>query len=158
MNIPTPIHIIDLDNLLNNLTGTISKIRKETSCHFLFAIKGFSSPDILSYMSCYLDGISASGLFEARLGKNLVKKHVFTYSPAYKSEEILSIIDYSDSIVFNSINQFNAYSNIAKEHNCSCGIRINPEFSFFPDRFQILYLSGQAAEECQHRLSTIEAF
>lgn len=137
MNIPTPLHIIDLDRLSNNLSGTILKIKQKTSCNFLFAIKGFSSPYILPYMYDYLDGISASGLFEARLGKSIFHKHVCTYSPAYKSDEILSIITYSDSIVFNSINQFNKYSKTAKEHGCSCGIRINPEFSFFSDSYKV---------------------
>ena len=60
MNIPTPLHIIDLDRLSNNLSGTILKIKQKTSCNFLFAIKGFSSPYILPYMYDYLDGISAS--------------------------------------------------------------------------------------------------
>lgn len=137
MNISTPIHIIDLDRLLNNLSGPIAKIRESTACNFLFAIKGFSSPNILPYMFDYLDGISASGLFEARLGRECIKKHVCTYSPAYKDDEILSIVKLSNSVIFNSIEQFSKYSVIAKNYECSCGIRINPEFSFFEDSYKV---------------------
>lgn len=69
MMIPTPCHIIDLDRLRYNLDQRIKKLRQNAGCTVLLAIKGFSADSILPYMQDYLDGISASGAFEARLGK-----------------------------------------------------------------------------------------
>lgn len=136
MEITTPCHIIDLDALKCNLEKSISKIRSEANCSVLLALKGFSTLDILSFMRDYLDGVSASGAFEAELGKEWVGKHVCTYSPVYSKKEFDLIADNTNHLVFNSMRQFNEYNMLAKSKNCSCGIRINPEHSSLPDFFR----------------------
>lgn len=135
MMIPTPCHIIDLDRLRYNLNQRIKKLRQNVGCTVLLAIKGFSADTILPYMQDYLDGISASGAFEARLGKNVFHKCVCTFSPAYQKNTINDIVKYSDKIVFNSMNQYNTFSPLAISSGCSCGIRINPEYSELPIDF-----------------------
>lgn len=132
----TPCHIIDLDCLSRNLNGPIKHIRTNAYCNILLALKGFSSSQILPYMATGLDGVSASGAYEAKLGKEAIGKYVCTYSPIYKDDEIELILQNSDSIVFNSINQYLKYHDLAIEHNTSCGIRINPNYSFLPDSFR----------------------
>ncbi len=136
MKITTPCHIIDLDALKNNLEKRIGKIKNEADCNILLALKGFSTPYVLNFMREYLDGISASGAFEARLGKEIIKKHVCTYSPVYLKNEIDLITENTNNLVFNSMHQFNNYSALAKSRNCSCGIRINPEYSSLPNSFR----------------------
>ena len=136
MTLPTPCHIIDLDRLHYNLDNRIHHIRQRTDCTVLLAIKGFSADTILPYMRDSLDGISASGAFEARLGKTIFKKCVCTFSPAYQKETIDSVVKYSDKIVFNSLYQYNAFSPIAIRAGKSCGIRINPEYGELPMDFR----------------------
>ena len=135
MTLPTPCHIIDLDRLHYNLDNRIHHIRQRTGCTVLLAIKGFSADTILPYMRDSLDGISASGVFEAHLGKTIFQKCVCTFSPAYQKETIDSVVKYSDKIVFNSLHQYNAFSSVAIRAGKSCGIRINPEYGELPMDF-----------------------
>lgn len=81
-----------------------------------------------------MDGISSSGVFEGKLGKELNTK-VSTFSNAYTDENIQEICKNSDFVIFNSINQYKNYKEYAKKENCSIGIRINPEYTELPDEF-----------------------
>ncbi len=135
MMLPTPCHIIDLDRLKYNLENRINQIKQKTGCTVLLAIKGFSSDVILPYMCNGLDGISASGSFEARLGKTIFGKCVCTFSPAYQENTMGTVIKYSDKIVFNSIYQYNTFSPAVVRAGRSCGIRINPEYVELPADF-----------------------
>ena len=135
MILPTPCHIIDLDRLHYNLSCRINKLKQEVNCTVLLAIKGFSADTILPYLRNDLDGISASGAFEARLGKTIFRKCVCTFSPAYQKDSINDVIKYSDKIVFNSLYQYSEFSKLAINAGCSCGIRINPEYSELPMDF-----------------------
>ena len=76
-------------------------------------------------------GITASSLFEARLGYEKMGKEVHIYSPAYIEEEFDEIIKYCDHIVFNSFSQWKKYRDKVKNagKDIECGIRINPEYS-----------------------------
>lgn len=133
MNINTPFHVIDLDRLRKNLQSSIKSLREAANCNVLLALKGFSTPEILEGISDDIDGISASGAFEAILGRNTINKHVCTYSAAYKECDIETICQKSNSIIFNSMYQYLTYKKVAKKNNASCGIRINPEFSLLPN-------------------------
>lgn len=135
MMLPTPCHIIDLDRLRYNLDQRIKKLRQDARCTVLLAIKGFSADSILPYMRDFLDGISASGPFEARLGKTVLRKCVCTFSPAYQENTINDVVKYSDKIIFNSMHQYHIFSPLAINNGCSCGIRINPEYSELPMDF-----------------------
>ncbi len=74
MALLTPCQIIDLDFLKERLEGPIRQLRKETGCHMLLSLKGFSTIFFLPFLEKYLDGFSASGMFEARLGRELTNK------------------------------------------------------------------------------------
>lgn len=128
IELQTPCHIIDLDALRKNLER-ISELKQMAECNIYLAVKGFSAPYLFKELEDSLDGISASGLYEARLGYEQFGKHVQTYSPAFRDDEIDDVIKYSDTIIFNSMAQFNKYYKKAQKANCSCGIRINPLFS-----------------------------
>ncbi len=127
-DIKTPCHFIDLDVLRENL-DRISEFKRIAQCSVYLAVKGFSAPYLFHELKDTLDGISASGLYEARLGRDHFGKHVQTYSPAFREDQIDDVLAYSDTIVFNSTAQYNKYAKKAKLANCSCGIRINPLFS-----------------------------
>ena len=131
--INTPAHLIDLNQIRENFKN-INTIRKSTGAKFFLALKGFSNDEIIERFIDNLDGLSSSGLFEARLGKELESK-VSTFTPTYTDENIKEICKNSEYIVFNSLYQYKKYFKEARKENCSIGIRINPEYTELPDHF-----------------------
>lgn len=128
-DIKTPFYLLDENRLIDN--GKIIKdICDETGAKILLALKCFSNYDLFDTLSLYVSGTEASGLFEARLGREYMKdKEVHVFSAAFRDDEILDILKYADHIIFNSINQLKKYGPIAKKMNKEVGLRINPEYS-----------------------------
>lgn len=127
MDFSTPCYVIDLDRLSRNLDN-ISKLQRQADCKVLLALKGFSMAKVLPFILERLDGLSASGAFEAKLGKGS-QAVVSTFAPAYPPETFRVVTENSDMIVFNSVDQYQALSPAAREAGASCGLRINPKYS-----------------------------
>jgi carboxynorspermidine decarboxylase len=129
-NIPTPIYIVD-ETLLEKNLKILKRVSDVTGCRILLAQKAFSMFAVYPMISEYLQGTTASSLYEARLGKEEMKGEVHIYSPAYREDEIDEIISLSDHIVFNSFSQWKKYKKKVKsaDKKIECGIRINPEYS-----------------------------
>lgn len=128
LNIPSPSHVINLDKIQDNL-DILNCLRQKTNLTLLFAIKGFSNPQILHYYIEQFDGISASSLWEARFAKKLTSLPVHIFSPAFSLENFSAICSYSDYIIFNSPTQWKNFGENALSQNIQCGIRINPKYS-----------------------------
>lgn len=128
-DLPTPCYVIDESALVHN--GEILKgVQDRTGAKILLAQKAFSNYDFYPMLSKYLAGTEASGLYEARLGREeMTDKEVHTFCGAYKQEDIEEILEHSDHIVFNSINQLARWGCLAKRRGRSVGLRINPQFS-----------------------------
>ena len=125
----TPCYVIDEKKLLHN-AEVLSSVIANTGCKILLAQKAFSNYDFYPLLSGYISGTEASGLFEARLGKEeMPEGEVHVFSAAYREDEIDEIISYADHIVFNSIYQLKKFGPIAKQAGKSIGLRINPECS-----------------------------
>ena len=77
----------------------------------------------------YLAGTTASGLFEARLGHEQFGGETHVFSPAYREEEFVQLLQYADDFVFNSPNQLRKYGKRAKDAGKLVGLRVNPECS-----------------------------
>lgn len=71
----------------------------------------------------------ASGLYEARLGREELGKENHIFSPAYREEGMDEILRLCDHIVFNSPSQLKKYKNRVLEKGKSVGLRVNPECS-----------------------------
>jgi len=129
--LPTPCYLVDERLFLKNLE-ILNSIQQRTGCKVLLALKGFSMYSIFPLVSKYLKGVTASSLFEARLGYEEMGKEVHIYAPAYIEEEFDKILNYCDHITFNSFDQWNRFKEKVKSiksKTISCGIRINPEYS-----------------------------
>lgn len=124
----TPYYLIDADLLEKNLK-ILNDVRQKSGCRILLAQKCFSMFRLYPLIGQYLDGTTASGLYEARLGHEEMKKENHVYSAAYRDDEIEEIMTICDHVVFNSFHQWQKYQSLAKKHHVSCGIRINPECS-----------------------------
>ena len=125
----TPCYVIDEKRLLHN-AEVLSSVMSRTGCRILLAQKAFSNYDFYPLISGYISGTEASGLFEARLGKEeMPEGEVHVFCAAYRDDEIDEIISYADHIIFNSIYQLKKFGPSAKKAGRSVGLRINPECS-----------------------------
>ena len=126
----TPAYVIDENQLIRNLE-ILSKVKKDTGCHILLASKAYSNYATYPLIAKYLDGVTASGINEARLGYEEMHKQVHVFSPAYIPKDVDALMDYCDHMVFNSFHQWELYKDKIQAHSkhISCGIRINPEYS-----------------------------
>ena len=127
-DLPTPCYIVDIAALERNLQ-LLKQIKDETGCRILLAQKAFSMYGLYPLIAEYLDGCTASGLFEARLGQEEMGKENHVFAPAYREEEIDEIIELCDHIVFNSFSQLERYRDRVLNAGKSIGLRINPECS-----------------------------
>lgn len=128
-SLPTPCYIIDEAALKHNVE-ILSAVMHRTGCRILLAQKAFSNYDFYPLLSGYLSGTEASGLYEARLGKECMPKgEIHVFCGAYRNEEFEELLKYADHIVFNSPNQLAKFGRQAKRVGKSIGLRINPECS-----------------------------
>ncbi|MBR5181154.1 MAG: carboxynorspermidine decarboxylase [Clostridiales bacterium] len=125
----TPCYVIDEKKLAAN-AKVLAAVISHTGCRILLAQKAFSNYDFYPLLEEHISGTEASGLFEARLGKEeMPGKEVHVFCAAYRGDEFDELLSYADHIVFNSINQLKKFGKTAKQHGKSLGLRINPECS-----------------------------
>ena len=124
--IATPAYVLDEAALRRNLE-ILRGVRERTGCKILLAQKAFSMFSVYPMIAEYLDGSTASGLYEARLGREELHGEVHVYSPAYKPDEIPALNRIADHIVFNSVRQLFTYRRSCTK--VSVGLRVNPECS-----------------------------
>lgn len=129
--LPTPCYVVDEALLRNNLK-ILKSVQDRTGCKILLAQKAFSMYSVYPIISEYLTGTTASGLYEAKLGKEeMPNGEVHVYAPAYKKSDFKEIVTIADHIVFNSFEQYEKfYPDVLKSgRNIEVGIRMNPEYS-----------------------------
>ncbi len=126
--VPTPAFVLDLNRLRKNLE-TAKRVRDEADCKILLATKAFALPAAFPYMRAYLDGTTASGEHEARLGAESFGKEVHVYSPAYAPGEVERLCEVAQHIYFNSAAQLNQYGALAIQAGAQIGLRVNPGYS-----------------------------
>ncbi len=88
--------------LLEKNLKILRNVMDRTGCHILLAQKCFSMFYTYPLIGKYLSGTTASGLYEARLGKEYMGGETHVYSAAYRDDEIDEILEICDHIVFNS--------------------------------------------------------
>ncbi|MFS0691030.1 carboxynorspermidine decarboxylase [Sporosarcina sp. 179-K 8C2 HS] len=128
--VPSPSYVVDEKLLIKNLE-LLKSVIDRTGCKILLAQKGFSMFSVYPLIGQYLDGVTSSGLLEAKLGYEEMGKEVHTYSPAFTEADFEEILSYSDHLVFNSFDQWRRFRDKVKNYPkpIECGIRINPEYS-----------------------------
>lgn len=124
----TPYFLVDEERLLHNLE-ILREVKEHSGCRILLAQKAFSMYSCYPLLAEFLDGSAASGLYEARLGREEFGKETHVFSPAYREDEFDEILSYADHVVFNSPSQVQRYGRKAKQAGKSIGLRINPECS-----------------------------
>jgi carboxynorspermidine decarboxylase len=128
-SIRTPAYVLDIALLKRNL-ATAARIKRETGAKILLATKAWALPAAFGIMRDVLDGTTASGEYEARLGREEFGKEVHVYAPAYTEREIENLVAIADHIYFNSPEQIFRFLPIVKKKAAiEIGIRVNPGYS-----------------------------
>ena len=126
--ISTPYFLVDETRLVQNLE-ILRQVADQAGCKILLAQKAFSMFSCYPLLRRYLAGSTASGLYEARLGKEHFGGETHVFSPAYKPEEFEELLTYADHFVFNSPRQLQKFGPAAKAAGKAVGLRVNPECS-----------------------------
>ncbi len=126
--IRTPYFVVD-EGLLRKNLELLHQVQEEAGCRILLAQKAFSMFYCYPLIAQYLCGTTASGLYEARLGKEKFGGETHVFSPAYREDEFQELLTYADHFVFNSPNQLRKFGPRAREAGKSVGLRTNPRCS-----------------------------
>jgi carboxynorspermidine decarboxylase len=123
--VETPVYLLD-ETLIEENMRVMRYVKDRTGCKILHALKAYATFATFPLMSRYLDGTCASGVNEARLGREEFRKEVHTFGAAYREKEIDGVLRYSDVIIFNSFHQLTKYGEKAREKGVEIGVRVNP--------------------------------
>lgn len=124
----TPAYVLDVAALKRNLE-TVARIKREAGCKVLLATKAWAMPAAFPLMRDTLDGTTASGEYEARMGAEEFGKEVHVYAPAYSFGEVERLTKIADHIYFNSPDEIARHKAAVKAAGKKIGVRINPGYS-----------------------------
>ncbi|MEM6858987.1 MAG: carboxynorspermidine decarboxylase [Pseudomonadota bacterium] len=128
--VDTPAFVVDAAKIRANCQ-ILADIRDAAGCKVFAALKAFSMHSVAPIMGEYLDGVSTSGLWEARLASEFYDGEIATYSAAYKPVDLEEVCRLSDHVIFNSPGQMGR-ARLILDHaattggDVSVGLRINP--------------------------------
>src|SRR5258706_14687746 len=78
----------------------------------------------------YLSGTCASGVHEAKLGREYFGGEVHTYSAAYSESDLREALKISNHVIFNSPAQWKRFRPLCEPYkNLKFGLRVNPQHS-----------------------------
>jgi len=123
----TPYYLIDERRLLRNLR-VIERVRRLSGARALLALKCFAAWSVFPLLRRCLDGVTSSGVYEARLGREKFGGEVHAYSVGFSREDVRAVRRYADKIIFNSLSQWRRLAGEAR--GLDVGVRVNPGFSF----------------------------
>ena len=134
-SVPSPAFVVDEAAVRRNL-AIIRDVRDRSGAKVLAALKAFSMWSLGPVVAEYLDGVCASGIYEARLGREEYSgadgsREVATYCAGYKAEDLPEIFRLSDHVIFNSPGQIARFrpqieAARAAGETFDVGLRINP--------------------------------
>ena len=130
--LPTPCYVVDSALLERNLQ-LLARVQEQSGAKVLLALKGFAMYHFAPLISRYLSGVCASGLHEAKLGREFFRGEVHTFSAAFPPADMAEVLQLSDHVIFNSFNQWQRFRAqalaAAQTKDLHFGLRINPQQS-----------------------------
>jgi len=129
----TPAFVYDEAVIIARLAA-LSDVRSDSGCKILYSIKAAPLSGLLQTITEYVDGFSASSLFECQIAREIIKGKgsIHITSPGLREDDVKSIVNYADYISFNSMSQWQQYKSLVNG-KLNCGLRLNPEKSFARD-------------------------
>jgi carboxynorspermidine decarboxylase len=131
--VPSPCFVVDEAAIEENLR-VLDAVQRASGAKILLALKAFSMWSLAPLAARYLKGTCASGLHEARLGREAFGGEVHTFSAAYTAADLAEILEISDHVVFNSFAQWERFQPLVcaartRRPELRFGVRVNPERS-----------------------------
>ncbi|WP_370522079.1 carboxynorspermidine decarboxylase [Helicobacter winghamensis] len=137
-DIPSPCYVLEEEKFEKNLQ-LLDSVQKRSGAKILLALKGYALWRSFDLAKQYLSGVTASGIYEARLGYEEFGKEVTAFSPSYKLEEMRELVQISNHIIFNSFIQWQTFKDLIDTQNSlrerkglakiEVGLRVNPKYS-----------------------------
>lgn len=127
-SIESPAYVLDAAALKRNL-ATVRRIKQESGAKVLLATKAWAMPEAFPLMRDSLDGTTASGEYEARMGREDFGKEVHVFAPAYGPGEVQRLCTMADHIYFNSPGELAAGLPLVEKAGRHAGVRVNPGYS-----------------------------
>jgi len=127
--LPSPCFVVDEVAVEENLK-ILNKVQEASGAKVLAALKAFSMWSLGPLVGKYLSGTCASGVHEARLGREYYGGEVHTYSAAFSEADLKAVLKVSDHVVFNSPAQWKRFRPLcAPYRDVKFGLRVNPQHS-----------------------------
>ena len=131
--LPSPCYVVDEVAVERNLR-ILQQVGQASGATVLAALKAFSMWRLAPLVSKDLAGTCASGLHEARLGRECYGGELHVFGAAYSATDLREILAIADHVVFNSCGQWQrfrplAVAALAERPAMRFGLRINPEHS-----------------------------
>jgi len=132
--VATPAFVVD-EGLLRDNLAILARVKEQTGCKILLALKCFALFSVFPLVRQTLDGVCCSSPHEARLGREEFGREVHSFAAAYSAADIEQLAATSDHLVFNSFGQWQRFRGLAEQTAKSAGrtlefgLRINPEHS-----------------------------
>jgi carboxynorspermidine decarboxylase len=131
--VPSPCFVVDEVAVERNLK-VLDRVQRESGAKLLLALKAFSMFAMAPLIRRYLQGTCASGVMEARLGREEYGGEVHVYSAAFTPSDLAEILGIADHVVFNTLSQWQRFQPLIKEAKrqrpgLDFGLRINPRHS-----------------------------
>lgn len=128
--VPSPCYVVDTCALERNLE-ILDTVQQLTGCRILLALKSFALFPVFPLIRSYLSGVCASSPDEARLGREEFGGEVHGHAPAYSEDDLATLLDNCDHLVFNSFSQWHRFRSRVEAHpsRVSYGLRVNPRHS-----------------------------
>lgn len=133
----TPYYLINEAKLERNLK-VLASVRKRAGVKILLAQKAFSCYATYPLVAKYLDGTTASGVYEARLAhEEMPERENHVFNPAFSDKEFVQVAKWCDHVVLNSVEQVRRFGprvapdskRTATSRRPSIGLRVNPGYS-----------------------------
>lgn len=128
--VTTPSFVVDERLIANNL-AVLDRVKQETGCRVLLALKGFAMSSTFPLIRKVLDGTCASSVNEATLGRERFGGEVHAFAAAFGTKDVEAFCGLCDHLVFNSFPLWERFKGQVAAHprKVSCGMRVNPEKS-----------------------------
>ena len=132
-SIATPAFVYE-DDYIRSRCEHLKQISDKAGCKLLYSVKALTLPWVLELIAPYVQGFSASSLFEAVTARNVLQGAgtVHLTTPGLRPGEVRKISEVCDYLAFNSISQWSRHKDELAD-NLELGLRVNPEVSFLDD-------------------------
>src|SRR4029078_11892979 len=98
---PSPCSVVD-ERAIEETLRVLERVQQVSGARILLALKAFSMWSLAPLVARYLPGTCASGVHEARLGREFFGGEVHTYSAAFSEPDLREVLKISNHVVFNS--------------------------------------------------------